>query len=57
MDALIVIGIFMLGAATGSVLSYAQHRVVVVRYQRLVEDLVESSSPKENEQQKQQSGG
>ena len=56
MDALTGIGIFMLGAAAGSIVSYAQHRHVVTRYQWLVEHLAGSSDMQENKQQPEQTG-
>ena len=43
MDALTVIGIFMLGAAAGSMVSYAHHRRIVLQYRKLVEHLAEIS--------------
>ncbi len=39
MDALTVVGIFMLGAAAGSIVSYAQHRNVVESYRKAIEEL------------------
>jgi len=39
MDALTVVGIFMLGAAAGSIVSYAQHRNVVEGYRKAIEEL------------------
>ena len=39
MDALTIIGIFMLGAGAGSLLTYVHHRALLARYRKLAEDL------------------
>ena len=38
-DALLIVGIFMLGAASGSVLSYIQHRRLIAAYRELLKAL------------------
>lgn len=39
MNVLGVIGIFMIGAAAGSIFSYAQHRHLLSHHQRQIEEL------------------
>lgn len=57
MDALTVLGIFMLGAAAGSIISYAHHRRLMVEYRKLVEDSAGISGNEADAEKHATSGG